>query len=50
MSWFDRSRRSGVWKNGLFERLWIGIMGLFDVWWPIRRKKPTPEVTEVRLC
>jgi glycosyltransferase involved in cell wall biosynthesis len=43
----DRPRRSGVSNYGFFDRLWIGIMDLFGVWWLIRRKKPTPEVTEV---
>ncbi len=43
----DRPRRSGVSNYGFFDRLWIGIMDLLGVWWLIRRKKPTPEVTEV---
>ena len=43
----DRPRHSGVSNYGFFDRLWIGIMDLFGVWWLIRRKKPTPEVTEV---
>jgi glycosyltransferase involved in cell wall biosynthesis len=42
----DRPRRSGVSNYGFFDRLWIGIMDLAGVWWLIRRKKPTPEVTE----
>jgi dolichol-phosphate mannosyltransferase len=44
----DRPRRSGVSNYGFFDRLWIGIMDLAGVWWLIRRKKPTPEVTEVQ--
>ncbi|QOZ53338.1 glycosyltransferase family 2 protein [Bradyrhizobium sp. CCBAU 53338] len=44
----DRPRHSGVSNYGFFDRLWIGIMDLAGVWWLIRRKKPTPEVTEVR--
>jgi dolichol-phosphate mannosyltransferase len=43
----DRPRRSGVSNYGFFDRLWIGIMDLFGVWWLIRRKRPTPVVTEV---
>jgi len=43
----DRPRRAGVSKYGFFDRLWIGIMDLFGVWWLIRRKRPTPQVTEV---
>jgi dolichol-phosphate mannosyltransferase len=44
----DRPRHSGVSNYGFFDRLWIGILDLFGVWWLIRRKKPTPVVTEVR--
>jgi dolichol-phosphate mannosyltransferase len=44
----DRPRHSGVSNYGFFDRLWIGIMDLAGVWWLIRRKKPTPVVTEVK--
>lgn len=44
----DRPRHSGVSNYGFFDRLWIGIMDLVGVWWLIRRKKPTPDVTEVK--
>ena len=43
----DRPRHSGVSNYGFFDRLWIGILDLFGVWWLIRRKKSTPVVTEV---
>ena len=43
----DRPRRSGVSNYGFFDRLWIGILDLAGVWWLIRRKRPTPDVTEV---
>jgi glycosyltransferase involved in cell wall biosynthesis len=43
----DRPRHSGVSNYGFFDRLWIGIMDLAGVWWLIRRKRPTPVVTEV---
>ena len=43
----DRPRRSGVSNYGFFDRLWIGVMDLAGVWWLIRRKRPTPVVTEV---
>jgi dolichol-phosphate mannosyltransferase len=43
----DRPRHAGVSNYGFFDRLWIGIMDLAGVWWLIRRKKPTPDVTEV---
>ena len=44
----DRPRHAGVSNYGFFDRLWIGILDLFGVWWLIRRKKPTPVVTEVK--
>jgi glycosyltransferase involved in cell wall biosynthesis len=44
----DRPRHSGVSNYGFFDRLWIGIMDLFGVWWLIRRKKPSPVATEVK--
>src|ERR1700743_1050654 len=44
----DRPRHSGVSNYGFFDRLWIGTMDLFGVWWLIRRKKPTPVATEVK--
>src|SRR6516164_2673892 len=43
----DRPRHAGVSNYGFFDRLWIGILDLAGVWWLIRRKKPTPDVTEV---
>src|SRR5579872_2755109 len=46
----DRPRHAGVSNYGFFDRLWIGIMDLGGVWWLIRRKKPTPDVTEVTSC
>jgi dolichol-phosphate mannosyltransferase len=46
----DRPRHSGVSNYGFFDRLWIGIMDLAGVWWLIRRKKQTPEVTEEKAC
>jgi glycosyltransferase involved in cell wall biosynthesis len=44
----DRPRHSGVSNYGFFDRLWIGILDLAGVWWLIRRKKPTPDATEVQ--
>jgi dolichol-phosphate mannosyltransferase len=44
----DRPRHAGVSNYGFFDRLWIGIMDLGGVWWLIRRKKRTPDVTEVK--
>lgn len=39
----DRSRFSGRSNYGFFDRLWVGILDLFGVWWLIRRRRPTPE-------
>ena len=44
----DRPRAHGVSKYGFFDRLWVGIMDLFGVWWLIRRKKRVPVATEIQ--
>lgn len=44
----DRPRRHGASNYGFFDRLWVGILDLFGVWWLIRRRKRVPQVTEVR--
>jgi dolichol-phosphate mannosyltransferase len=43
----DRPRLHGVSNYGFWDRLWIGIMDLFGVWWLIRRRKEVPDVSEV---
>jgi len=43
----DRPRHSGVSNYGLWDRLWVGILDLFGVWWLIRRRRHAPGVTEV---
>jgi dolichol-phosphate mannosyltransferase len=43
----DRPRRHGASNYGLLDRLWIGMVDLFGVWWLIRRKKRVPEPVEV---
>jgi len=43
----DRPRRHGVSNYGLWDRLWVGILDLFGVWWLIRRRKRVPQATEV---
>jgi dolichol-phosphate mannosyltransferase len=43
----DRPRRAGRSNYGMFDRLWIGIMELFGVWWLIRRRRRVPQVQEV---
>ena len=42
----DRQRLHGVSNYGFWDRLWIGIMDLFGVWWLIRRRKRVPEISE----
>jgi dolichol-phosphate mannosyltransferase len=44
----DRPRRHGVSNYGMWDRLWVGILDLFGVWWLIRRKRRVPEATEIR--
>jgi dolichol-phosphate mannosyltransferase len=43
----DRERRHGVSNYGMWDRLWIGILDLFGVWWLVRRKKRVPQISEV---
>jgi dolichol-phosphate mannosyltransferase len=42
----DRPRRHGRSNYGMWDRLWIGILDLFGVWWLIRRRR-VPQVSEV---
>lgn len=44
----DRPRRTGQSNYGMWDRLWVGILDLFGVWWLIRRKRRVPVVTEVK--
>ena len=46
----DRSRRHGTSNYGFWDRLWIGMVDLFGVWWLIRRKKRIPQSVEVNLA
>jgi len=43
----DRPRRHGVSNYGMWDRLWVGILDLFGVWWLVRRRKRVPRATEV---
>jgi dolichol-phosphate mannosyltransferase len=43
----DRPRRAGTSNYGMWDRLWIGILDLFGVWWLIRRRR-VPDVLEVK--
>jgi dolichol-phosphate mannosyltransferase len=46
----DRPRRHGTSNYGFWDRLWIGMVDLFGVWWLIRRKKRIPQSVEVTLA
>jgi dolichol-phosphate mannosyltransferase len=46
----DRPRQHGVSNYGLWNRLWVGILDLFGVWWLIRRRKRVPQYEEVTLA
>ncbi len=38
----DRPRRAGRSNYGMWDRLWVGILDLFGVWWLIRRRRSVP--------
>lgn len=42
----DRPRLRGISNYGMWDRLWVGILDLFGVWWLIRRRKRVPEIVE----
>jgi dolichol-phosphate mannosyltransferase len=42
----DRPRGHGVSNYGLWDRLWVGLLDLFGVWWLTRRRKHVPQATE----
>jgi dolichol-phosphate mannosyltransferase len=44
----DRPRRFGTSNYGMWDRLWVGILDLFGVWWLIRRRPRVPHVLEVK--
>jgi glycosyltransferase involved in cell wall biosynthesis len=44
----DRQRAHGVSNYGFWDRLWVGILDLFGVWWLIRRRRRVPQATEIR--
>jgi dolichol-phosphate mannosyltransferase len=46
----DRPRQHGVSNYGLWDRLWVGILDLFGVWWLVRRRKRVPQYEEVTLA
>src|SRR5215218_7588684 len=42
----DRPRGHGVSNYGMWDRLWVGLLDLFGVWWLIRRRRRVPQATE----
>lgn len=44
----DRPRHAGTSNYGMWDRLWVGILDLFGVWWLIRRRRHVPQVSEVK--
>jgi dolichol-phosphate mannosyltransferase len=44
----DRPRRAGTSNYGMWDRLWVGILDLFGVWWLVRRRRHVPHVLEVK--
>jgi dolichol-phosphate mannosyltransferase len=44
----DRPRRAGTSNYGMWDRLWVGILDLFGVWWLIRRRRAVPKASEVK--
>lgn len=43
----DRKRRAGRSKYGFFDRLWVGIIDMFGVFWLIRRRPRAARAQEV---
>jgi glycosyltransferase involved in cell wall biosynthesis len=44
----DRPRLKGVSNYGMWDRLGVGILDLFGVWWLIRRRRRVPQAAEVK--
>ena len=44
----DRVRRHGKSHYNIWNRLWVGILDLYGVFWLIRRRRRVPEVTEIK--
>lgn len=44
----DRPRLTGQSNYGLFDRLWVGILDLFGVWWLIRRCRRAMPAEELK--
>jgi dolichol-phosphate mannosyltransferase len=46
----DRPRRHGASHYGLLDRLGVGVLDLFGVWWLIRRRRRIPRSEEITLA
>ncbi|HVT55411.1 MAG TPA: glycosyltransferase family 2 protein [Xanthobacteraceae bacterium] len=44
----DRPRQHGQSHYGMWNRLWVGLLDLYGVYWLIRRRRRVPEVTEIK--
>ncbi len=44
----DRARQHGKSHYNIWNRLWVGILDLYGVFWLIRRRRRVPEVTEIK--
>ena len=44
----DRERQHGKSHYNIWNRLWVGILDLYGVFWLIRRRRRVPEVTEIK--
>jgi dolichol-phosphate mannosyltransferase len=44
----DRVRQHGKSHYNMWNRLWVGVLDLYGVFWLIRRRRRVPEVTEIK--
>lgn len=44
----DRVRQHGKSHYNIWNRLWVGILDLYGVFWLIRRRRRVPQVTEIK--
>ena len=48
-TWSIGSRHAGRSNYGMFDRLFVGILDLFGVWWLLRRRRHVPQARELNL-
>ena len=46
-TWWTASAATAYRTTDMWDRLWVGILDLFGVWWLVRRKKRVPDATEI---